>query len=295
MTDRDHDDELVSAALDGEAPPDDVARVEGDPALAARLAELRAAADAVAAPVPPLPSDVVDRLVDVAIASDTADDGPTDVPDVVPLARRRPAATTRWLAVAAAVLVVLALPALLWGRSGEQADQLSAPTQDDGASDQAAPSAEAGGAADFEGAPGADEDATAARGLTPSTTTPFPAEAAPDAAASAPAAPPVIELGDLGELPAPPAAAAADRLAAADDDATTDADGLAGSVAPACATVAAPDGVVTAVATARLPGAPPTPVLVLVVDDVTPTGPTAGRVLVIDPVSCAVIDEAARP
>ena len=45
------DDELVSAVLDGEATDEEVARVHADAALSARLAELRAARDAIAASV----------------------------------------------------------------------------------------------------------------------------------------------------------------------------------------------------------------------------------------------------
>ena len=45
------DDELVSAVLDGEATDAEAARVHADAGLSARLAELRAARDAIAAPV----------------------------------------------------------------------------------------------------------------------------------------------------------------------------------------------------------------------------------------------------
>ena len=43
------DDELVSAVLDGEASDTEVARVDADPVLAARLIELRSARDSIAA------------------------------------------------------------------------------------------------------------------------------------------------------------------------------------------------------------------------------------------------------
>lgn len=48
-----HSDELVSAVLDGEATAQEIARVNGDPALSARLEHFRAASAVTAAPVPP--------------------------------------------------------------------------------------------------------------------------------------------------------------------------------------------------------------------------------------------------
>jgi hypothetical protein len=71
-------DDDLSAVLDGEAPAHVVARAEADPAARARLAELRAAADFVAAPVAALPDDVVDRLVSRAL--DAADQAFDDRP-----------------------------------------------------------------------------------------------------------------------------------------------------------------------------------------------------------------------
>ena len=50
-----HQDELVSAYLDGEATPAEIAEVEASDALLARVEELRAVRDAVAEPVTPLP------------------------------------------------------------------------------------------------------------------------------------------------------------------------------------------------------------------------------------------------
>ncbi len=52
MTD-DELDLLASSFLDGEATPDEVALIEGDPALLARVEELRLAQAAVRTPVPP--------------------------------------------------------------------------------------------------------------------------------------------------------------------------------------------------------------------------------------------------
>ena len=118
------DDELVTAVLDGEATDDEVARVRRDPALAARLAELEAVADAVATPVAPLDDAVVDDLVARALAVADADRpgddevpaGATDPADrpgaVVDLAARR--RRTTWLVAAAvAVIALVGIPLAL--------------------------------------------------------------------------------------------------------------------------------------------------------------------------------------
>jgi hypothetical protein len=74
-TDPRPDDELLSDVLDGIASAAQVDRVMGDPALAARLAELRAGADLLRAPVEPLAPEVVDDLVTRALGhyGETAD------------------------------------------------------------------------------------------------------------------------------------------------------------------------------------------------------------------------------
>ncbi len=65
------DDELVSSYLDGEATPAQVARVEGDPRLLARVEEMRAAIELVSAPVS-IPEFELDRIRAFAVAaSDT--------------------------------------------------------------------------------------------------------------------------------------------------------------------------------------------------------------------------------
>jgi hypothetical protein len=93
-------DELVSAYLDGEATPEEVARVDADPALSARVAELGAVARAVAAPVPPPPASVRDAAIARALAAATTVDLGAE--------RRRRSRTGLWVAsVAAAVLAVL--------------------------------------------------------------------------------------------------------------------------------------------------------------------------------------------
>lgn len=65
------DDELVSAVLDGEATVDEVARVEGDPELAARLERFRAVRDDLSVGSPP--PEQVDDHVAAALAGFGAD------------------------------------------------------------------------------------------------------------------------------------------------------------------------------------------------------------------------------
>ena len=62
-------EELASGYLDGELEADDRARVEADPALMERVAELQAVRDAVAAPVPALTDDQRTAMVATAMAA----------------------------------------------------------------------------------------------------------------------------------------------------------------------------------------------------------------------------------
>ncbi len=107
------DDELVAAVLDGEATADERARVEGDPALMARLAEFRAVRDLVAGDVPP--ADDIDRERAITAAKAAVRHQPT----VVPLAERRRQEVPRFLAVAAAVLLVLLAAGFLVSKVGD--------------------------------------------------------------------------------------------------------------------------------------------------------------------------------
>jgi hypothetical protein len=111
------DDELVSRVLDGEGTPGDVARVNADPALSARLAEFRAVAAAVGAAPEPA-ADMRDNAVRAALrALDAPAGDPDPVDAVVPIdsARRRPWRRVAPVAAAAAIVAVAlaALPALL--------------------------------------------------------------------------------------------------------------------------------------------------------------------------------------
>lgn len=121
------DDEQLSALLDEEGAHAHVARCD---ACRGRLAQLTAARDAVAAPVPPLPSPVLDRMVAVALASaggaadaaaagagDAADDAPA-TPIPLRSRRRLSAPPPAWLVGAAAAIAVLAGFAALLPRNG---------------------------------------------------------------------------------------------------------------------------------------------------------------------------------
>lgn len=131
------DDLQLSDALDGDAGPDVAARLAGDPAARARLDQLRAARDLVAAgEVAPLPDATVDRLVAAAldpldaptaidtdpVATGQGDAGHGDgqgegegdseadgtVPIVAPGPSRRSGTVPPWL-VAAVVLLLLGI------------------------------------------------------------------------------------------------------------------------------------------------------------------------------------------
>ncbi len=132
------DDELVSAVLDGEATADERARVAADPALSVRLAEFAAVADALRAPATPPSADARDAAIAAAVA-----EGRRPAQVVVALRPRR--STGSFLAVAAAVLVVLLFAGFLVGQVGDrnETEDSASEAGDDSGSDRVA---EAGGA-----------------------------------------------------------------------------------------------------------------------------------------------------
>jgi hypothetical protein len=102
-------DELASAYLDGEATPDEVARVESDPELLARVASLRAVGEAVGEPIAP-PPEAADAAVARALAIGDEVFGPASVVDLGGQRRRRDQRRTGlWVASAAAVIMLLAV------------------------------------------------------------------------------------------------------------------------------------------------------------------------------------------
>ncbi|MEY2464022.1 MAG: hypothetical protein QOH64_2160 [Acidimicrobiaceae bacterium] len=111
-TTTDAQDELVSAYVDGEATPEEVARVEASAELLARAEVMRSVAAAVASPSPPSPSDARDA----AIAAALAEAGPGR--NVTELAAVRARRRLRIASVAAGVLVALAIGAGLLAQAG---------------------------------------------------------------------------------------------------------------------------------------------------------------------------------
>ena len=98
------DDELISSYIDGEATLDEVARIQADPELRARIQEFEAAKDLLSTPVPPLPQSDVDRLIDNALWQSTSSDRITDLSAVRAMRTFSP----QRLATIAATLVLLA-------------------------------------------------------------------------------------------------------------------------------------------------------------------------------------------
>jgi len=105
------DDEAVSAVLDGEGTEEEARHVASCDRCADRLAVLRGAAEAVAAPVAPIDPGRLDAAVAAALSAQ----------NVVPIsvARRRP--VPAWIGAAAAVAAVVAGVGLL-GRGSDGSD-----------------------------------------------------------------------------------------------------------------------------------------------------------------------------
>jgi hypothetical protein len=148
-------DELASAYLDGEATPEETARVEADPALTARVAELRAVARAVADPATPPDDQARDQAIERAMAA--FDDVARGTPVDLAAERRRRSRTRLWVAsVAAAVLVALVAVPLLARTMGDGGTDTASQTADEDAvaSDRQTTTAEesagAGGGSDSE-------------------------------------------------------------------------------------------------------------------------------------------------
>ena len=130
-------DELVSAYLDGEATRAEVTEIEGDDALLARVEELRAVRDALAAPVPSLSAEQRDQLISAALGVADAEAGARLEAKIVPRHRPQPL----FLAVAAAVLLLAAVvSAGLLGSGGS--DDTDMATEAPSMAEAAAPAAE---------------------------------------------------------------------------------------------------------------------------------------------------------
>ena len=150
MTDEpDSVDELISRYLDGEATDAEIARVESDPALAARAASMRAAIDAVAAPVE-IPTLELDRIRAAAIAESATTEQVTDLMAAGAARAEKLQRRGRLMAIAAA-FVFLAVGAVaiqnlsLGGDADDSADtatEATADSSDDAAGDDGSDTAE---------------------------------------------------------------------------------------------------------------------------------------------------------
>lgn len=155
--------DLAGAYLDGEATDAEVARVEAEPALLERVAELEALRDRLAVPAPP--RSLVDDHVGVALdafAPPAAGSGagtPATATPADELAARRARRDRRWYeriplgAVAAAVVVVALVGAISQLSTGESDDMAA-----DTAGDALESADDAGEAADSAGDDSAEDD-----------------------------------------------------------------------------------------------------------------------------------------
>jgi negative regulator of sigma E activity len=166
-------DELASAHLDGATTPEEAARIAADPALQARVEELRVARDALrAAAVAPV--DAARRNAAVAAALAAFHEADTSHPPAsapvtslaeVATRRRTPGLALRVLGAAAVLVLVALLVPLLAGQdddAAETADRASEELQDsvaDAADDGSAP-AQPEGDTGSEAAGGADAPTT---------------------------------------------------------------------------------------------------------------------------------------
>jgi hypothetical protein len=139
-----HQDELVSAYLDGEATLAEVTEVETSDVLLARVQELRAVRDAVAEPVTPLSADLGDHLIGAALGVADTEAAARAEARVVP-----PQRTQRMLlAMAAAVIVLAAVvgTGMITNRGGDESEYASTAAMPDAAAEapaDEAPAAEA--------------------------------------------------------------------------------------------------------------------------------------------------------
>ena len=131
-------DELVSAYLDGEASPVEIAEVERDDALMARVEELRSIRDAMSQPVVPMSAEQRDQMISAALAVADAEAAQRREAKIVPIRQRH----QTLLAVAAAVMLLAAVVSagLIVSRGGDESADVAAEAT---AATEAAPAAAA--------------------------------------------------------------------------------------------------------------------------------------------------------
>ena len=275
------DDEVISAVLDGEATPGERALVEGSVEGRARLAELRAVAEATAQPVAPLAHATVDAMVGRAL--DTA--APAAAPAATPVAlsgrRERRARTVDWRRVGAAVAAVAAVVVLVVG----VAALLNVSSQGTSSSDSASSAtADAGGGSTSATAgvgAGTDSLRSAAGVVPPDLGSLGDASVVLDRYAVLIGLDPSIDHQFDGGSTSGSGAVAAESASQAP---AADATPAAPTACPVPPVAAAPGERWTVTATAKLPEGP---VLVMGNGLASP----ANRVLVIDAVTCTVLAE----
>ena len=118
------EDELVSAYLDGEATPAEIAEVEQNDALLARVEQLRSVRDAMAAPVAPMSAEQREQMISAALAVADAENAPRREARIVPLHRRRE--TLLAVAAAAVLLAAVVSAGLIASRGGDESDEMAA-------------------------------------------------------------------------------------------------------------------------------------------------------------------------
>ena len=136
------EDELVSTYLDGEATPAEIAEVERNDALMARVEQLRSVRDAVAAPVAPMPAERREQMISAALAVADAENAQRREARIVPVRRRR----ETLLAVAAAAILLAAVVSagVIASRGGDDEAEMAAATDDSADMAAEAPAAVAG-------------------------------------------------------------------------------------------------------------------------------------------------------
>jgi len=210
------EDELVSAYLDGEATPAEIAEVEQNDALMARVEQLRSVRDAVAAPVAPMSAERREQMISAALAAVDAETTQRREARIVPVHRRR----ETLLAVAAAAILLAAVVSagLIASRGGDESAELAA-TADDSAETAAAP-------AEAADAPMAEEEPMVEDAAPAATTTAAYVETAdeePMAEEGAMAAAEAADEAAMAELEVASAAAEAELAMEAPAEETADA------------------------------------------------------------------------
>ena len=284
MTDRptphpsasDDDLELASAYLDGEATPDEVALVEGDPMLRALVEDLRVVARGLDPGLPP--ADLLDRHLGSALAAYDEQGGSCPVPVSDLTAARADRARSRWYdriplgAVAAAVLLVALVGGLSLVDSGDDRSDTAAGVAADSAGDDESTAFEESGAAVDGGDAGTLDSAAGGGALAPS---------------AADGRPAFVDLEALAAFVSGAQARTGAPTSTAMEDASQ---GQEGSVQPdaacdllAVASAAAGPGALQTVVGAVVAGQP---VTAFVIE--TSEGP---QLVVVDETTCSVVDQ----